>query len=151
MLIKVVSLAPAIVLVLALGYAAVRHQRLFLVLFMFLTALENTRDFAPSVGMSLWGVSLYPDDLIAVTCIGAALGSIGQWRLRGTTRTAVLVLTLLVGLGVITWISTYGLQKGTNSWRDEVLNVALLLYVTTRPRAWEVVPGLVEFEWRSPA
>ena len=52
------------------------------------------------------------------------------------TRTAVLVLALFVGLGVVTWISVYGLQPGTNSWRPQMLIVALLMYTTTRPRAW---------------
>ena len=133
---QVLSLTPALVLVLALGYIAVLHQRLFLALFMLLTALESTRDFAPSLVVTLSGFSVYPEDLIMVVSTGAALARIGQWRLRRVTRTAVLVLAVLVGLGVITWISTYGIKVGVNSWRPQILIVALLLYTTTRPRAW---------------
>jgi len=103
---------------------------------MLLTAFESTRDFAPSFAMNFSGISVYPEDLVMVAGGGAALVRIGRWRLRGMTRTAVLVLALFVGLGVVTWISVYGLQPGTNSWRPQMLIVALLMYTTTRPRAW---------------
>jgi len=120
----------------ALGFIAVRHQRLFLALFMVLTGLENTRDFAPNLTMTFSGLSVYPEDLMTIVCAVAALARIGQWRIRGITRTAALVITVLVGLGVISWIWTFGIAQGTNSWREEVLRVAILLYATTRPRTW---------------
>ena len=130
------SLVPALALVLALLLVAVRHQRLFLALFMILTALESTRDFAPSLGVTFSGISVYPDDLVIVVGSVAALARIGQWRLRAATRIAALISVLLVGLGVIAWISSYGMQFGTNSWRPQMLILALLLYTTTRPRDW---------------
>jgi hypothetical protein len=133
---RVVSLAPALLLVLALVLIAVRHQRLFLAMFMLLTALESTRDFAPSIGMTFSGISVYPNDLITGVCTAAALARIGRWRLCWITRTAAIILVVLAGLGVITWISTYGIQLGTNYWRPQMLIVALLMYTTTRPRAW---------------
>jgi hypothetical protein len=133
---QAISLAPALVTVLALGIMAVRHQRLFLALFVILEALESTRDFAPSIGMNFGGISAYPDDLFMVLCASAALVRIRQWRLRGITIMAALVFSVLVGLGVISWIWTFGLQRGVNSWRSEMLIVAVLLYATTRPRDW---------------
>jgi len=133
---EVVSLAPVLVLALALGYLAVRHQRLFLALFMFLTAFVSTRDFAPTLGVTFSGVSVYPEDLIMVIGAGAALNRIGQWKLRPATRMAALVYVLLVGLGAITWISAFGGQVGANSWRLPMLSATLLLYATTRSRAW---------------
>jgi hypothetical protein len=132
----IISLVPPLMLILGLVFLAVRHQRLFLAMFMLLTAFESTRDFAPSVGMSFSGVSIYPEDLIMVIGAGAALARIGQWKLRWITRMPVLVMAVLVGLGVITWIWTFGIQLGTNSWRPQMLIVALLIYTTTRPRAW---------------
>jgi hypothetical protein len=108
----------------------------FLTLFMVLTAFESTRDFAPSLGMTFSGVSVHPEDLVAVIGAGAALSRIGQWRLRSVTRAAVLVFAMIVGLGVISWILKYGIQVGVNSWRGQILIVALLMYTTTRPRAW---------------
>lgn len=133
---RVLSLISALVPFLMLVYIAVRHQRVFLTLFMFLTAFESTRDFAPSVQMIFSGVHVYPEDLVMVVCAGAAVFRMGQWRLRRVTRTPLLVLAALASLGVISWISTYGLQVGTNSWRDKMLIIALLAYATTRPRAW---------------
>ena len=135
-LLQALPLVPALMLVVVLGYIAVRHQRLFLALFMLLTAFESTRDFAPSLVVTLSGFSVYPEDLVTVVGAGAALARIGQWRLRPVTRAAMLVVTVLAGLGVITWISTYGLKLGVNFWRPQLLMVALLLYTTTRPRAW---------------
>jgi len=133
---QAISLAPALVTLFALGLMAVRHQGLFLALFVSLVALESTRDFAPSIGMIFGGISVYPEDLFMVLCASAALVRIRQWRLRGITLMAVLVFSVLVGLGVISWIWTFGLQRGVNSWRSEMLMVALLLYATTRPRDW---------------
>jgi hypothetical protein len=131
------SLASALVLVFALGYVAVHHQRIFLALFMLLTAFENTRDFAPSLVTTLAGFSIHPDDLIAFVGLGAALIRIGKLRLRSVTCTAaLLVYASFVALGVISWISTYGIQLGVNFWRAEILTVALLAYTTTRPRVW---------------
>lgn len=121
------SLATPLVLVLVFGYIAIRHQRLFLALFMVLTALESTRDFAPHLSISMSGVSVYPEDLVMVIGAVAVLVRIGHWRLRWVTRGAVLVLAALVGLGVFTWISVYGLQLGTNSWRPQMLVVAVPL------------------------
>jgi hypothetical protein len=133
---EIVSLAPRLLLGLALGFVAVRHQRLFLALFMLLTALENTRDFAPTLDLTLGGISVHPEDIITILCIAAGLARIGQWRLAGIARTAALLFIVLVGMGVISWIWMIGLQHGVNSWRQELLSVALLLYTTTRPRAW---------------
>jgi hypothetical protein len=133
---QVVSLAPALVLALALAYLAVRHQRLFLTLFMFLTAIGSTRDFAPTLRVTFSGVSVYPEDLIMVVGAGAVLNRIGQWKLRRATRMAVIVYILLVVLGAITWISAFGGQVGANFWRLPMLSVTLLLYATTRSRAW---------------
>jgi hypothetical protein len=129
-------LALFVLLLLAVGLIAVRDQRLFLAMFMFWTVLVNTRDFAPSLGMAFGGISVYPEDLVTIVCGCAALARIPQWRLRGITRTAALVYAILVASGVISWISTFGIQQGTNSWRAEMLTVALLLYTTTPPRAW---------------
>lgn len=133
---QVVLLAPYLVVVFALVLIAVRHQRIFLTLFTLLTALQSTRDFAPSLGMTFSGISVYSDDLFTVVCATAGLARIGRWRLSWIPRTAILVFAALVGLGVITWISTYGIQIGTNCWRPQLLIVALLVYTTTRPRAW---------------
>jgi hypothetical protein len=133
---QVVSLAPALVLVIILGYIAVRHQSLFMAIFMLLTAFESTRDFTPTLGMSVSGFSVYPEDLFMAIGAGAALARIGQWRLRWITRMPVLVMAVLLGLGIITWIWTFGIKLGTNSWRDQMLIVSILLYTTTRPRAW---------------
>jgi hypothetical protein len=133
---QIVSLAPALVFVITWGYIAVRHQSLFMAIFMLLTAFESTRDFTPTLAMSFSGLSVYPEDLFMVIGAGAALARIGQWRLRWITRIPVLVMAVLVGLGVITWIWTFGIKLGTNSWRDHMLIVAILLYTTTRPRAW---------------
>jgi hypothetical protein len=130
------SLATPLMLLLGLSFLAVRHQRLFLAAFMLLTAFESTRDFAPSVSMSFSGVSVYPEDLVTVVGTVTALSSLRNWHLSRITRTAVLVFTTLVSLGVITWISFYGLKVGVNSWRPQMLIVALFLYTTTRPRAW---------------
>lgn len=130
------SLTPVLVPFLALGYIAVRHQRVFLTVFMLLAAFESTRDFAPSLGMTFSGISVYPEDLITVVGAGAALNRIGQWRFRSVTRAAILVFATIVGLGVISWILTYGIQMGFNSWRGQMLIVALLAYTSTRPRAW---------------
>ena len=131
-----VSLAPAFTLVLTLAYIAMRHPRLFLVIFMLLTAFESTRDFAPSLGVSLSGISVYPNDLIMVIGLGAALIRMGQWRLRGVARTSALVYVSFVGLGAITWIYTFGGQVGANFWRLPMLAAAMLLYTTTRSGAW---------------
>jgi hypothetical protein len=133
---QVITLVSAVVSLFALGYIAVRHQRLFLALFMYLTALENTRDFAPSLNLTLLGFSVYPKDLIAVLCVGAALARLGQWRIRGITRVATGIFIALVGLGVLSWIWTFGVQLGVNSWREEILAGSVLLYTTTRPRTW---------------
>lgn len=130
------SLAPTLAVTVAVTVIAVRHQRLFLATFMVLTALESTRDFAPSLSLNFSGTSVYPEDLVMLIGAFVALPGIGHWRLRLPTRVAVLILATLVGLGVVSWISTYGLQLGTNSWRPQMLIVALLLYTTTRPRAW---------------
>ena len=144
---QVTVLAPTLGIVLAGIFLAVRHQRLFLALFMLLTALDNTRDFAPNIVATLAGVSVYPQDVMTVICAGAALARIGQWRLRGVARTAALVLAGLVGLGVVSWILVFGVQEGTNSWRQEVLKVALLFYATTRPRAWSGTDLWVIIVW----
>lgn len=132
----VVRLLPALLLVLGLGLIAVRHQRLFLFMFMLLTALESTRDFAPSFKGTFSGISVHPEDLVTVIGSVAALARIGHWRLQATTRVAMLISALLVGLGLIAWVSTFGLQLGTNSWRPQILIIALLFYTTTRPRDW---------------
>jgi hypothetical protein len=129
-------LIAALMPVLALGYIAVRHQRVFLALFMLLTAFESTRDYAPSLQITLAGFSIYPGDLIVVAGTAAALNSIGRLRLRAMTRMALFVATAIVSLGVISWISTYGIQIGVNFWRPEMLMLALLAYTTTRSRAW---------------
>jgi hypothetical protein len=133
---QVMRLAPVLLLLLLLGFIAVRHQRVFLALFMLLTALENTRDFASSFDLALGAISIHPEDVVTVLCITVGLARIGRWRLQWITRTAALVYTLLIGLGAISWIWTFGLQHGTNSWRQEMLTVAVLLYATTRPRVW---------------
>lgn len=149
---EVLTLTPVFIFVCTLGYVAVRHQRLFLALFMLLTAFESTRDFAPTLKMTVSGFSVYPEDLITVVGGWAALVRLGRWRrLQRVTRAAVLVLATLVGLGVMTWIATYGPKVGVNSWRPQLLITALLLYTTTRPRAWTwsdlraviVVPAVV--------
>lgn len=133
----VLALAQALVLVLALGLIAVRHQRLFLTLFMLLTAFESTRDFAPpNLAMTLSGISVYPEDLVSVLGACAALARIRHWRLRGIPRTSALVLVVLVGSGVIIWIPAFDMQKGVSFWRQDMLILALLLYTTTRSRAW---------------
>lgn len=125
-------------LVLALGCIAFLHQRLFLAIFMFFTAFESTRDFAPTLGATFSGVHVYPADLFTLIGIVAGLARIGQWQLGRITRTAMIVLVVLQCLGVLAWISTYGLQTGVNCWRAETEMVALLLYATTRPRAWSL-------------
>ena len=132
----------------ALGF---RNQRLFLGCFMVLTALESTRDFAPSFGTTFAGLHLYPEDLFTVVALAAGLARIGSWRLRRSQRVAALAFGALVTAGVATWIVEYGLQTGVNSWRSQILALALLLYTTTRPRAWNwndlnsvvAVPALV--------
>ena len=132
----VVSMGPVLLPVLALAYIAVRHQRAFLALFMVLTALDNTRDFTPTLALAVGGVTFYPEDLITLICIAAGLARIRHWRLTGIARTAAVIYIALVGLGVFSWIWTLGLQHGANPWRQEMLSGALLLYTTTRPRAW---------------
>jgi len=132
----VVSLGPFLMLVLALGLLAVRHQRFFLVLFMLLVALNNTRDFAPDVTMTFSEVSVFPEDLVLILSAGASLARIGRMRLRGVTLVVVMALSLLVGAGVINWITSYGLEGGTNSWRSLMLAIVLTIYTSTRPRAW---------------
>jgi hypothetical protein len=133
---RVVSLAPSLVLFFALVYIAVRHQRLFLVLFMLLTALESTRDFAPSLTLTVQGFSVYPEDIVIVVGAVASLLGLAHWQLRWAIRAATLVVVGFVGLGLITWISAYGIQIGVNSWRGQILIAVLLLYTTTRPRPW---------------
>lgn len=124
------------VLVLALGYVAVRQQRLFLGLFMVLTALKTTRDFAPTLVATRSGMNFFPEDLFTVVALGAALARIGKWRLHGASRAAATTFAVLVGVGVLSWVSSYDLQTGVNSWRNKALAVALLAYATTRPRRW---------------
>jgi hypothetical protein len=108
---RVLSLISALVPILMLGYIAVRHQRVFLALFMFLTAFESTRDFAPSVRMSFSGVSVYPEDLVMVICAGAALFRLGEWRLRRFTRAPLLVLAALAA-----WESSVGSRHTVFKW-----------------------------------
>jgi len=115
---------------------AVRHQQLFLSLLMFVTALQSTRDFAPELVVSSSGVSLYPDDVFTAIAAIAALFRITQWRVRGVARGAVLAFVGLAGMGVLAWISTYGLEIGTTPWRPQILAATLLIYAITRPRAW---------------
>lgn len=129
-------LGTALVVVLALVLIADRHQRLFLAMFMLLAALESTRDFAPALAIGFSDSSLYPGDILTVVCAIAVLKGMGRWRLPAATRAAILVFTALISLGVISWISVYGLRLGASNWRSQVLIVALLVYTTTRPRAW---------------
>jgi hypothetical protein len=131
-----ISLLPALVVVLAVGYVAGRHQRVFLTLFMLSVALDGTRDFAPSLAMAYSGFNFYPNDVVTLVGAFAALNHLREWRLRGATRLAALVLIVLVGLGVITWTASSDLQHGANGWRLLMLSVALLMYATTRPRTW---------------
>jgi hypothetical protein len=132
----VVSLTPPVVLVTAITYLAVHHQRLFLALFMLVTALESTRDFAPHLEMQFMGFTIYVEDLTVVVASIAILNRIGQIRLHWVTRTAAMVLGALVLSGVVTWVATYGVQIGVNSWRPQILTLVLLIYATTRPRTW---------------
>jgi hypothetical protein len=131
-----VSLAPPVALFFALVYLAARHERLFLTLFMLVTALESTRDFAPSLALTVQGYSVYPEDIVIVVCTLASLLGLARWRLRWAIRASALVLAGLVGLGVITWISAFGIEIGANSWRPQILIVVLFVYATTRLRPW---------------
>lgn len=121
----------------AVAYVALRHQRLFLTLFLYLVALESTRDFDPALTFGFSEFSIYPRDVFTLVAASAAAARLGHLNLGTGGRRAAMVLAVLTTLGVLSWVNRLGVEGGVNPWREQMLGVALLLYAASRPRDWE--------------
>ncbi len=136
-------------------HLATRRQGLFLGVLLLVTALESTRDFALSphsatnaidaafyighsgVIFSIGSVQVHIQDLFTV--VAATAGVMGIRRFRGgpVAAAALAGLVVLVGLGVVTFAGSLGIETAVNSWRRWELALALLLYGMTTIRPWE--------------
>ncbi len=126
---------------LALGGSAIfmivlKATRLALTLFLVTAVLANNQMFYASLLTTFGSVNVFFDDVLTVMFGAVALHRLGRATMRPVARNVGLVLTLLVGLGIVTWVVAEGLQAGVNMWRPWLLSIAAFWWAATLPGGW---------------
>lgn len=130
----------------AIYMIVLKTTRLALTLFLITLVLANNQLFYTSLLATFGSINVFSDDVFTVMFGVVALLRVGRVTLRPAARSVGLALTLLVGLGLVTWVATEGLQAGVNMWRPWLLSIAVFWWAATLPGGWTWI-RLQPFVW----
>ncbi|MDP4013831.1 MAG: O-antigen ligase family protein [Candidatus Nanopelagicales bacterium] len=123
-------------IVVALLLIVSKAPRLALTIFLAAMLLENNQHFYLLVRLEFGPINVYPSDVFAVAFLVVGLSRLHHAQVRAWARRIGLALTAMVGVGVLSWVTTVGLEAGVNQWRPWILSVAVFWWSATMPGGW---------------
>ena len=126
-----------------------RHERLTLYILLGTTLLAGQRDIDLRPTAQFGSVSVYVTDILLVAFFGISAMRWRQRRLSQLETIALISLTGLVLLAVVTWTLSDGLETGVMRSRYWLLFTSLICWVMTAPRLWKAsdLSGVVAAAW----
>lgn len=150
MLVQLIDLAlhggVALILLGALSLVFVKAPRASITLVLVLAVLEGSREWPVPLGTSFGSINVSWADVATALMGGVAIGRLAWRRVASPARGALLGMTAMIGLGLVSWILILGLQPAVNFWRAWTFAVAAALYAASAPRLSQP-DGLRPFVW----
>jgi hypothetical protein len=118
--------------VMILAYAVVQRYPLLTITITLLSTLLSTPNLWFHPSFQVGNVNIYPMDVIAVLLAVNAIEGVRNRRNSSMSDVCMLILTVLIGIGVVSWIVEYDLKHGVNHWRYEIYFIVIYWWATSR-------------------
>lgn len=136
----------AAILALALFLLLLFRPRAGITLLLVVVVLDGSREWALPLNLELAGINVIATDVVAVALAAVAALRVDKMSASLPVRAALLALTTLSMLGLMSWILAEGLESGFNTWRAWGLGLAAVWYALSWPEL-KSAHGLQPFVW----